>query len=215
MASAKDDDSTGIESLVKAFAKDMNEACAKLRKARMDKAKKEADKKNDKKKSDKTSDDPPVVTFALDTSRVTKSRTPAEQAEQVVRGGLNSTVCWGAHMADKAMHVVMKVDGTVNWDPKKTMAEDFVAFKKKWAEAMKSKGLKNFEGGDGWGEGDAFHLELSDSRIAHTDDRVVACLKEYAKLTRKDGKNKNDEFEKKYAKELKKYLDPYEKESKK
>ena len=28
-------------------------------------------------------------------------------------------------MADKARHVVMKADGKINWDPKKTLGDDF------------------------------------------------------------------------------------------
>jgi hypothetical protein len=214
MANPKDDASTDIESLVKNFAKDMDKACADLRKARMDKAKKEADKKkDDKKKSDKKPDDPPVVTFSLSQNPSSKSRTPAEQAAEVAAG--RSWVCWGAHMADKARHVIMKADGKVTWDPKKTMGDDFDEFKKKWAEAMKRNGLKNAKGGDGWFEGDEFHLELPDSKIDKTDQRVAACFEEYAKLTRKDGKPKNDKFEKDYAKDLEKYVAPYEKDSKK
>jgi hypothetical protein len=210
MAGDKDDASTDIEALVKSFAKDMTDACAKLRKARMEKTKKEADKKKDDKKKDKKTQDPPVVTFDLDKNAATKSRTPAEQAAEVAAG--KSWVCWGAHMADKARHVVMKADGKVTWDPKKTMGEDFDDFKKSWADAMKSNGLKNAKGGDGWYDGDAFHLELPDSKIAKTDARVAACFEEYARLTRKEGKEKNDKFEQDYAKDLEKYLAPYEKE---
>jgi hypothetical protein len=181
-----------------------------LRKARMEQAKKEAgkEKKDDKKKDPKKVEDPPVVTFVFDPNPVTKVRTPAEQAEQVVAG--RSWVCWGAHMADKARHVIMKADGKVTWDAKKTMGDDFDAFKKQWADAMKGKGLKNAKGADGWFDGDAFHLELSDSKIAKTDERVVACLDEYARLSRQENKGKNDKFEKDYAALLKDYLKKYE-----
>ena len=203
MAAAKDDDSTDIESLVKQFAKDMDKACADLRKARIDKAKKESEKKKVEKPAD-----PPVVTFALEQNPKTKSRTPAEQAAEVSAG--RSMVCWGAHMADKARHVVMKANGSITWDYKKTMGGDFEEFKKCWAAAMKRNGLRNAKGGDGWFEGDAFHLEMPDSKISKTDVRVAACLDEYARLTREDGEKKNDRFETTYAKELNKYLAPYE-----
>ena len=218
MASPKDDASTDIESLTKAFAVDMTAACAALRKARIETNKKAADaaaknKKDDKKKDDKKSADPPEVTFVLDPSKASKCRTPAEQAQEVVEN--QSWVCWGAHMADKARHVLMKSDGKVTWDPKKTMGDDYDAFKKKWAEVMKAKGLKNAKGGDGWYDGDAFHLEMADSKIAKTDDRVKACLEEYARLSRKEGKGKNAKFEKDYADLLKDYLKKYEKEPEK
>ena len=76
---------------------------------------------DDKKKDDKKPADPPEVTFVFDPSKATKCRTPAEQAQEVVEN--QSWVCWGAHMADKARHVLMKADGKVTWDPKKTMAD--------------------------------------------------------------------------------------------
>jgi hypothetical protein len=218
MPSAKDDASTDIESLTKSFAVDMTDACAVLRKARLGEAKKDTDKtpkdkKDGKKKDEKKAADPPEVSFALDPNPATKSRTPAEQAEQVVAG--RSWVCWGAHMADKARHVIMKADGKVTWDAKKTMGDDFDAFKKKWAEVMKGKGLKNAKGGDGWYDGDSFHLEMADSKISKTDDRVKACLDEYARLSRKENKGKNEKFEKDYAGLLKEYLEKYEKKKEK
>ena len=210
MAQPKDDASTDIEALTKAFAADMTEACAGLRKARLAAAKKAADaaKKDPKKKDAKKPADPPEVSFALDPNPATKGRTPAEQAEQVVAG--RSWVAWGAHMADKARHVVMKAEGKVTWDAKKTMADDFDAFKKKWADAMKGRGLKNARGGEGWFDGDAFHLEMADSKIAKTDDRVKACLEEYARLSREEKKGKNEKFEKDYAGLLKDYLKKYD-----
>lgn len=213
MASEKDDASTDIEALTKSFADDMTSACADLRKASMDKAKKEAEKAAKDKKDEKTKDDkkketePPVITFALDPGKDTKSRSPAEQAAQVVAG--RSWVCWGAHMADKARHVIMKVDGKINWDAKKTLGDDFDAFKKSWAEKLKKRGLKNANGGDGWFDGDAFHVEMADSKIAKTDKRVEACFEEYARLSRKEDKGKNEKFEKEYASDLKSYLEKY------
>lgn len=218
MASAKDDASTDIESLTKAFAVDMTDACAVLRKARMAETKKGADKagkdkKDDKNKDDKKSADPSEVSFALDPSSATKCRTPAEQAEQVAAG--RSWVCWSAHMADKARHVIMKADGKVTWDAKKTMGDDFDTFKKKWGEVMKAKGLKNARGGDGWYDSDAFHLEMADSKMSKTDERVKACLDEYARLSRQENKGKNEKFEKDYAKLLEEYLKKYEKKAEK
>ncbi len=114
-------------------------------------------------------------------------------------------------MADKARHVIMKVDGKTSWDPKKTFGEQFSAFKKAWGAAMKSNDLKNAKGGDGWYDGDSFHLELADSKIAKTDARVDACFEEYVRLTRNMGWNKNEKFEKAYAKELMPFISAAEK----
>ena len=110
----KDDSSTEIEPLTKAFAADTTSACAALRKTRLGTLKKAGDKA---KKDPKKPAEPPVVTFVFDSNPATKGRTPTEQAEQVVAG--RSWVCWGAHMADKAPHVLMKADGKVVWTPGK------------------------------------------------------------------------------------------------
>jgi hypothetical protein len=204
----KDDASTDIEKRTKSFADDMTEVCAKLRKARME-AMEKGEKKGDKKDDKKKAAEPPEVTFAMERTPVTQFRTPADQAVELVKG--STKVCWSAHMADKARHVIMKADGKITWDPKKAMGEDFDAFKKKWAEAMKSNGLKNADGGDGWYNSDAFHLELADSKISKTDERAEACMDEYARLTREEGKKQNQAFEAKYAREMAPYLKKYEK----
>lgn len=151
--------------------------------------------------------EPPTVVFVLDANKATQSRTPAEQAAQVVAG--RSWVCWGAHMADKARHVIMKVDGKVVWDARKALGEDFADFKRNWAAVMKKHGLRNAAGKDGWYDGDAFHLELSDSKLAKVDDRVRACFDEYARLSRQENKGRNERFEKQYASDLKAYIEKY------
>jgi hypothetical protein len=214
MASAKDDTSTDIESLVKQFAKDMTAVCEVLKKVRATRIKAAADKAAAKKdaKAEPKEEELPEITFALDPGAATKVRTPAEQAKQVADG--KSWVCWGAHMADKARHVIMKADGKLVWEPKKIMGAEYEAFKKSWGTVMKTRGLKNAKGADGWYDGDAFHLEMPDSKIAKTDERVEACLCEYVKLTRDAGKT-NDKFEKDYAKLLKPHIEKYEKANKK
>jgi hypothetical protein len=83
MANLKDDDSTNIEALVKNFAADMTDEAAKLRKARLEKQNKDQDAAKDKagKKSARAS--VPEVTFSLSQNKESKSRTPAEQAQEV------------------------------------------------------------------------------------------------------------------------------------
>ncbi len=209
MPDDKNDTSTGIEDAVKAFAKDMTKSCADIMKKRAAADKKAKDKDKGKSTGKKDADDPPEFTFALDPSPITKSRTPADQAVEVADG--KSWVCWGAHMADKARHVIMKVDGKINWEPKKALGDDFSDFKKEWASNMKSNGLKNANSGDGWYDGDAFHLELADAKIDRTDERVEACFVEYVRLTREAGKDPNVKFERAYARDLKPYIDAAEK----
>lgn len=203
MAAPKDDASTDIEMRVKAFANDMTEACAMLREARI--------KKNEAlvpDAKDKAVKPPPVVSFCIESNAITRSRTPAEQAAKV--SDRKSWVCWGSHMTDRARHVLMKVDGKLGWDSKKVLEEDFGAFKTAWASAMHRQGLRNAEGRDGWYEGDAFHLELPESRIALTDVRAQACMEEYVRLTRQEGRSRNDRFERSYAAELKPFVEEFE-----
>ncbi len=191
MADPKNDASTDIEAKVKAFVKDLNSELAKLSKP----------EKGEKKKA-------PVITFSMSRNKVSGSRTPAEQAALLVKG--STKVCWSSHMADSARHVLLKVDGKPSWDPKAALGAKFGAFKSKWSSLMKKHGLKNASGGDGWPGWDQFHFELPNSKIAHSDKRAKACLEEYARLTRKEGKSKNASFEKKYSKLLAPYLKKYE-----
>ena len=149
---------------------------------------------NDAKPGGSKQDGPKEVEFTLSKAPMTGVRTPQEQAKEVGDG--KSWVCWGAHMADKARDIIMKVDGKASFDAKKTFGDSFADFKKAWGDAMKSNGLKNYKAGDGWAEGDSFHLELPDARMPKTDERVQACLVEYVKLTHAAGKPANDRFEK-------------------
>lgn len=208
MADLKKDASTDIETNVKAFVKDINTELEKLRKKRLEATKKA--EKSGKKKTGSKEAETPEVKFELSKAKVSKSRTPEEQAKLVVAG--STQVCWSSHMADKARHVIMKVDGKVNWKPKKTLGDDYTTFTKKWGEVMKKKGLKNAEGKDGMFAGDEFHLELPDSKIKKSSERAKSCLDEYARLTRKESKKKNAKFEKRYSKLLKTYIEKYEKE---
>jgi hypothetical protein len=57
--------------------------------------------------------------------------------------------------------------------------------------------------------GDSFHLELPDSKIAKTDERVSACFEEYVRLTRSKNGKPNDKFEEAYEKELKPYIERF------
>ena len=208
MAELKDDASTGIEEKVKNFVKDINAGIDKIRKPRVDALKKAVKKARANKPAAV-----PEVNFRLSKTTVSKSRTPAEQAKLVVQG--STYVCWSSHMADKARHVTMKVDGKISWKPKTAFGDDFATFKKKWGEVMKRHGLKNASGKDGWPSWDQFHLELPDSKVARSDERAKSCLDEYARLTRKEGKKKNSSFESKYSKFLKTYVEQYEKDAKK
>jgi hypothetical protein len=211
MADLKNDASTDIEAKVKAFAKDMTSWAEKWLKEQKDGNSETGGKGAEKKK--KKGKAVESISFSLSGNKVSESRTPAEQAQEVVKG--KSYVCWSSHMADSARHVLMKVNGKASWDPGDAFGDDVDQFEKKWGELMKSHGLKNAKGGDGWSSWDGFHLELPDSKMSKSDKRAEACLAEYARLTREDGKGTNDKFEKKYKDLLKPYIEKYEKSKKK
>ena len=118
MPKPKDDASTAIVEKVNAFISQLNsemDSWAKSRKAEIDKAQKAKDPKS------KIALPKPVpsISFKLDPAADTAARTPYEQATQVAAG--RSEVCWGAHMADRARHVIMKIDAKVDFDPPKTL----------------------------------------------------------------------------------------------
>ena len=144
----------------------------------------------------------------MDPNPDTKGRSPADQAVDVVNN--KSQVCWSAHMADRARHVFMYVDGKGTLDFKKALGDDFDAFKKTWKDVMSDNKLCNADGNAGWCDWDAMHLEIPESKISFDDARTKACFEEYARLSRKEKKGTNPRFEKAYAKELKSYLDKYE-----
>jgi hypothetical protein len=208
MSDAKSDASTDIESKVKDFAKDLTSWSEKWLK---DKQKASEKKKDDKKAADKKKKDKEVesIAFSMSNNKDSKSRTPAEQANEVVKGA--SYVCWSSHMGDKARHVLMKINGKASWEPKDAFGDEVKEFEKKWGELMKTHGLKNAKGGDGWSSWDGFHLELPDSKMSTSDKQAQACLDEYARLTREEGKSKNEKFEKDYEKLLKPFFEKYEK----
>lgn len=185
-----------IETKVKAFAKDITKFLDGKRKAKEAKLKKEGEADPDKKLV--------KVTFAYSSGKGSISRSPEQQAESVSKG--TSWTCAGAHMVDKARHVKMLYGAPgkkakTSWDVAAAFGskdEHFVTLsdlKTKWAALMKTHGLKNYKGKDGWGDGDAFHFELPDSKVPVSDKRVQACLAHYAKITRIDGKSTNSSFE--------------------
>lgn len=206
-----------IEAKVKAFAKDIT--------AFLDK--KRADKIAELKKKDaKTDHDKALVTvsFAYSSGKGSLSRSPEQQARYVSDG--TSWTCAGAHMVDMARHVNMTYGaagkkGSISWklgDAFGSKDQHFCTLsdlKTKWAALMKTHGLKNHKGGDGMGAGDEFHFELAASKVPHSDKRVQACLKEYARLTRIEGAKKNDTFEKDagWKGDLKPHIDAAEKEA--
>src|SRR4030095_2870625 len=116
MGNLSDDASTDIETLVKNFGSDMTAEAEKIRKARLAAPKKTGKDQTGaagKKPTDKNAGAKgvPVGTCSLVPTKKSKSHTPKEQAELLVQG--STKVCWSAHMADKARHVLMKVDGKV------------------------------------------------------------------------------------------------------
>ena len=186
---------TTIDDLATKFAQQVNAALATYR-------------TNAAKAANKKPTDLPELKVTVSKLAVTKVRVPKEQAEQIVKGV--SWTCSSAHMGDNARHVALSKAGKYVAKPSTDLtADEFKAFTEAWNAAMTANGLKNYAGKDGFNESDAYHLELPDSKLPFSDKRVQECLVHYAKMTREDGKKKNEKFEK--DAQIKKYLDEYEK----
>ncbi|MCH2164981.1 MAG: hypothetical protein MK098_10065 [Marinovum sp.] len=169
------------------------------------------------------------LTFKVATSAVTKKRTGLQQAKSVLSG--KSWTCASNHMADKARHVNMgseipKKGDKGGFDKKSYQSKPrecfgseekyvwtFEQFKSEWGSEMKKQGFKNYKGKDGYGDGDAYHLELPDSRPKRSDKEVIACMVEYATQTRVNGYKKNEKFEKSWSKDLRKHIESAEKKA--
>ena len=176
MPKPADDASTDIDKSFAVFKKALESCCAELH-------------KKDPKFPDK-------ITVVISPNRKSSFRTPKQQAAEIITN--NSQVCWGAHMSDKARHVLLKIDGKGYSGLKeaKPLKDHVKEFKEGWTRAMAKAGVLNHKGKAGWGEGDEFHLELPDGKIARTSERAGVCMEEYVKMTRKDGKKQNATFEK-------------------
>lgn len=130
-------------------------------------------------------------------------RTAAQQAQAVVKG--TSWTCRSAHLVDKARHVWLLVGGKIAWKPETELTKTFNRsvrdrFVRAWTELMARHGLKNYKAGDGWAPGDAFHLEMPKGRAGGAV--VRRCVREYVRLTRVEGKPRNDSFERTYASQI-------------
>ena len=118
MARPKDDASTSIVEIVNAFISRLNsemDSWVKSRKAEIDKAQKAKDPKSKVPLPNPV----PAISVKLDPAADTAARTPFEKATQVAAGRCD--VCWSARMADRARHVIMKIDAKVDFDPPKTL----------------------------------------------------------------------------------------------
>jgi hypothetical protein len=114
-------------------------------------------------------------------------RTPADQALQVVNH--RSHVCWGAHMSNKARHVLPKVDGVAFTDGKRfaaALGQNFPEFVTLWKKTLRTCGLRDASGGQDWYTtpefSDELHIELPGAKLPQTDPQVIACVDEYIRL---------------------------------
>lgn len=202
MADALNDVSTDVDQAVRTFIDRMEKACARLHfetKTVHSQWKRAHEAAGTKKKKRNAPDVfPEGVTFKISPNKKAKCRTAKQQAEAVLKGG--SWVCWGAHMSDKARHVIMKVEGAAYYGlgkckPIRPFKKQFIAA---WSKAMSDAGVLNFKSEPGYRSGDEFHLELPDARLKKTDERAKACMDHYVRETRKKGRKKNKKFEDSY-----------------
>lgn len=147
---------------------------------------------------------PEKIRLKISANKKAHFRTPAQQAVSLTK---KSNTCWGAHMSDKARHILVSANGGKFESGLRHVLSDKwhqELFKEAWVKSMKQAALVNFGGGTKWGKGDEFHVQLPGAKLKRTSAKANACLEEYLRLTRKKSRRKNTSFEKKYKKLLEK-----------
>lgn len=141
---------------------------------------------------------PEAMKAKISTNRKGHFRTPKQQAVSLTQ---KSKTCWGAHMSDKARHILVKGDGGFVAGLKEVTKDKWhqELFKQAWGRAMKTAKLVNWLDKPGYGVGDEFHLQIEGAykRTPIALKREAACVEEYLRLTRVKGKKINTDFEKK------------------
>jgi hypothetical protein len=152
-----------------------------------------------------------TIRFVVSPNRSSSFRTPKEQAKEVAER--RSHVCWGAHMSDKARHVLPYVDGKAITDGDQfetLLGEHLTWFKTLWANELGRIGLLNAAGGKSWFKSDdlhdQLHVELPDAKISQLDERAAACVDEYARLRPEEVRYHNTHFERQLKSSLKTVL---------
>jgi hypothetical protein len=153
----------------------------------------------------------PKVTFSMNRGK-TKLQSPLHKAIGLSAG--RTSVCWSAHMVDKARHINTHVNGeTCNQAPKQMRLLGIYhdEYRINWVKGLKKSRLRNYGNKLYWAENDPPHVELPNSKVADFGNPLVQeCLDHYARLTRKEGKKKNTNFERDYARALKTHVEKYE-----
>lgn len=197
--------STTIFDRVDAFLKDMNQKLAEYRKELEENSQRTQGQKQPK---------IPVITFVHNKNTSSYMRTPRQHVDSLLKN--RSWTFTSRHLSNSARHILIKIDGAVNWevDNKETWKPyDFDKIKQMWDTCMNTHTLSNYKGKSGWGSGDPLHLELPNSspRLNHPIVRKVIQL--YVEETRVNGKPKNEKLER--VQRFKRAIEQYEKKLKK
>lgn len=191
MADVLNDASTDIEKVCGTFVKDMNKIYADIHK-----------KKNKDSGGGKNKKGFPLLTFFIGKGDKVGFRTPLKQAKLITQLDKSETektsVCWSAHMSDKARHVPVRINGVVakkNELAKVLGKEDYAVFTSNWVKIMKKNGLLNYDRKAAFPKTDTAHLELPDARVKKSSTRAQACMVAYVKIVEKDPQRKNSKFE--------------------
>jgi len=105
-------------------------------------------------------------------------------------------------MSDKARHILPSVDGrpiTDGDDFEGLLGPSLSWFEALWTSELRVNGLLDAGGGTTWFKTpklhDQLHVELPHAKIGQTNDRAKACVDEYARLRRVEGRSQNRRFE--------------------
>jgi hypothetical protein len=200
---AAEGEAADVHERVAGFVGDLNTALTALRNARLAELR------------DAAPDDADAEAVTLPTIQVTiaarEERTPQTQARNIIAG--RSWTCRSAHLGDNARHVLLRIDGTITWNPQtdieSNFGEDFYDdFVEDWNEAMADNDLRNFRGDEGWAPGDAYHLEMPVRNVPQ--NMINECIAEYVRLTREEGENQVESIEELYEDEIQALLEDEE-----
>lgn len=171
-----------IYSKVDNFIQDMNRELASYRK--------ELEKSKDR------NGEIPHIKFVHNNNKSSYMRTPKQHVESLINN--KSWTFTSRHLSESARHVLLLVDGKLNWEVEKTdtwRPYDLGRVKNIWQRTMEKHDLRNFKGKKGWGGNDPLHLELPNSNPGLNHPKVKKVIQLYIKETRINGRPKNKKLE--------------------
>lgn len=146
----------------------------------------------------------PVIEILLSNNKISYARSSKQHAKLIVEQ--KAWTFTSAHLNDSARHVLLYVNGKMIWEVDNSLTwapYDFTKVITLWVNSMSKAGLVNYSGKIEWPDKDQLHLESPSSRPPRNSPKVKASIKEYVRITRREGKQLNGTVENKFKEEIK------------